>query len=183
MSAATKDAETMDLLDFDNSSLYFDEPLADEVDKLLTEAAVAYSEGTAELPLLRALLRAPESLTVLVGLYRFYFYQHRYQDAIVVADRACALAARTVGFPAEWQGLTAEHLSGAVIRSMGLVRFYLLALKAAGYICLRLDRIEEGRARLAKVRELDPPDRLGAGALLEVIDARFGGDPQRDAAA
>lgn len=161
----------MDLLDFDGRNLYFDEPLPAVVEALLHQAAAAYGAGGAELPLLRAHLLAPRNLTVLVALYRFYFYQHRLEDALLVAERACRAAGEPIGFPADWARLSMAHLQVAVARSMGSVRFYLLALKAAGLLCLRLGRAAEGRERLRKVRSMDAPDRLGAGALLQALDA------------
>jgi hypothetical protein len=44
-------------------------------------------------------------------------------------------------------------------------------LKAAGYINLRLGRLEQGRTMLEKLVELDSHDRLGGKALLGVLDA------------
>ncbi|MFD1692606.1 hypothetical protein ACFSHR_16955 [Azotobacter chroococcum] len=78
----------MDLQDFDSAHLYFDELLAPEVAARLAAAAEQYAEGTAEQPLLEAQALAPDDLTVLVGLYRFYYYQHRYGDALQIARRA-----------------------------------------------------------------------------------------------
>ena len=55
------------------------------------------------------------------------------------------------------------------MRSMGLVRFYLMVLKATGYINLRLGNYELGQAMLEKLVELDTSDRMGGKALLEVL--------------
>ncbi|MDD3517875.1 MAG: hypothetical protein PHQ14_05965 [Chromatiales bacterium] len=164
----------MDLLDFDGGELYFEEPISGEVQALLDQASRAYGDGGAECPLLRAYLLAPERLTVLVALYRFYFYQHRLDDALLVADRTIMLAARRLGLPADWSELDPLHLGRGAMQSLGLVRFLLLALKAAGYINLRLGRHELGVAMLRQVHALDSADRLGAGALLEVVGATIG---------
>jgi hypothetical protein len=59
---------------------------------------------------------------------------------------------------------------------MGLMRFYLLALKASAVVLLRLNKIDDASNRLAKIIELDVYDRLGAAALLEIAKARVGGD-------
>jgi len=61
-------------------------------------------------------------------------------------------------------------LGSAATNSFGLLRFYLLALKAASVVLLRLGQISESRARLIKVAGLDSRDQLGAGKLLEVVD-------------
>jgi tetratricopeptide (TPR) repeat protein len=164
----------MDLMDFDQAQLYFDDPIALEVEHLLDEAGAAYAEGDAELLLLRAYLQAPEQLVVLVALYRYYFYQHRLEDALKVAERAMLVASRRLGLPAEWQRLHPEHIGHAVLRSMGLLRFYLMVLKAAGYIELRLGRIDTGQAMLEKLTELDSHDRLGGKALLNLVHEAAG---------
>lgn len=160
----------MDLLDFNEHSLYFDQPLPAKVDELLRAAAEGYGNGEAELPLLRSYVQAPTHLTVLVALYRFFYYQHRLDEALKVAEQARLAAGSTLRFPADWQEIDLLYLNGAVRKSMGLVRFCLLALKAEGFVLLRLGELEEGRARLQKVRDLDEADRLGAGALLAVMD-------------
>lgn len=160
----------MDLQDFNGDGLYFDEDLPAGVNELLEAASIRYAEGTAEQPLREAEQLAPASLTVQVGLYRFYYYQHRYEDALAVARRVHELTGPRLGLPPHWQDITPEHLPPAAAISMGLLRFHLLALKGAGYLNLRLARFEEGKAMLRKVSELDTDNRLGARLLLEVLN-------------
>jgi hypothetical protein len=52
---------------------------------------------------------------------------------------------------------------------MGLVRLYLMVLKAAGYIHLRLGELNVGKTMLEKLVELDSHDRIGGKALLDVL--------------
>lgn len=160
----------MDMLDFESGDLYFDQPLADEVKALLDEAAENYGDDSAELALLRAYFLEPEHPMVLVGLYRYFYYQHRLDRALIVADRVLALSAVRLGLP-DWQWLNAEAIAQAAKRSMTEVRFYLLALKGAGFLQLRLGEHEAALARLEKVAALDSEDRLGAGALIDVARA------------
>lgn len=159
----------MDLLDIDPQPLYFDEPLPAQVEGLLIEAAARYGEGDAEPLLLRAYFLAPQQLTVLVGLYRYYFYQHRLEDALTVADRAMEVAAARLDIPADWRRLCPGHLGHGVQRSMGLMRFYLLAVKAAAVLHLRRGGTAASCAMLEKLVELDAHDRIGARALLDVV--------------
>lgn len=159
----------MDLLDFDQAELYFDEPLAQDVSRLLLDAADAYGTEEAESFLLRANLMAPQHLMVLVALYRYYFYQHRLDDALLVAESAMAVVGRRLDFPDTWGYVREENIGAGVMRSMGLVRFYLMVLKAAGYINLRLGNLETGRAMLVKLVQLDSHDRIGGKALLDVV--------------
>lgn len=162
----------MDLLDFDSTDLYFDEPLALDVTRLIEAAADAYSSEEAEDLLLRANLLAPRHLTVLVALYRYYFYQHRLEDALLVAESALAVAGRRLEFPETWVYLREANVGAGVMHSMGLVRFYLMVLKAAGYLHLRLGHLDTGRAMLEKLVQLDSHDRIGGKALLELVQSK-----------
>lgn len=161
----------MDLQDFKSDMLYFDEPLSPTVDNLLRRAAESYGTGNAERLLLEAFQLARENLSVLVGLYRFYYYQHRYSMAIEVAHHVMSVVAPRIDFPQHWREITMNNVANGVMNSIGMVRFYLFALKAAGYMNLRIGQFEEGTAMLRKVVEMDTADRLGARLLLEVLGA------------
>jgi hypothetical protein len=159
----------MDLLDFEHAELYFDEPLAPEIARLIVSAAEHYGSEAAESLLLRANYMAPQQLTVLVALYRYYFYQHRLEDALLVGESTLAVVGRRLEFPETWLNLRVANVGAGVMRSMGLVRFYLMVLKATGYINLRLGNFEIGQAMLEKLVELDSHDRMGGKALLAVL--------------
>ncbi|HEY6896282.1 MAG TPA: hypothetical protein VI279_03395 [Rhodocyclaceae bacterium] len=168
-----------DLMDVGDSQLYFDEPAVAGVDALIAEAACHYGEPEAENKLLRAYFLAPSQLSVLVGMYRYYFYQHRLDDALIVAERALDVSARRLGLIGDWRDLGVHQIGEAVMRSMGLLRFHLLALKASAVVLLRMERIEEAKQRLAKLLELDALDRLGVAPLLEVVSQRIAeSDPE-----
>ena len=160
----------MDLLDFSDCKLYFEDALPAEAERLIARAAQDYGDPTAELALLRAHLLAPEHLTVLVSLYRYYFYQHRLDEVLVVAEHAKRISARHLGIPNDWRQIDEAQLGSAAATSFGLLRFYLLALKAESVVLLRLGRIAESRDRLTKLAALDSRDHLGAAKLLEVVD-------------
>ena len=160
----------MDLLDFSDCKLYFEDELPAAAELLIAQAAQDYGDPAAELALLRAHLVAPEHLTVLVSLYRYYFYQHRLDDVLVVADHAMRISARHLGIPNDWRLIDDAQLGSAASTSFGLLRFYLLALKAESVVLLRLGRIDESRDRLTKLAALDTKENLGAAKLLEVVD-------------
>lgn len=159
----------MDLLDFEQAEMYFDEPISDEVARLIDMAAANYGSDDGELMLLRANFIAPQHLVVLVALYRYYFYQHRLGDALLVAESTLAVVGRRLEFPDTWLYLREANVGAGVMRSMGLVRFYLMVLKATGYVNLRLGNFDTGQAMLEKLVELDSHDRMGGKALLEVL--------------
>lgn len=156
----------MDLLDFVGEQLYFDDAMSPELADLLSQAAEHYGSEQAECLLLRAYFLAPENLSVLVALYRYFYYQHRYEDALLVADRATGTAAASLGIGRDWRTLTQADLAIGVQRSMSLMRFYLYSLKGAGYLLMRLRRLPEALERLEKVVALDTSDRIGAQALV-----------------
>jgi tetratricopeptide (TPR) repeat protein len=164
----------MDLMDFEGENLYFEENLPPEVDALIQRAGGLYGEGEAEKPLLEALKLAPASLTVLVAVYRFYYYQHRLAEAMETAGRALEITAARLRLPLDWKDLTPAHISQGGRAAIALLRFHLLSLKAIAYLLLRLGRQEEGRAILTKLLELDGNNRLGARQLLEVAENEAG---------
>ncbi len=164
--------ENLDLLELGNDSLYFDEPCAPELDALIVKASRHYGESEAEQYLLRAYFLAPEQLSVLVALYRYYFYQHRLDDAFIVAERVLDVTARRLNLVGGWSSIGPVSLGEAVMRSMGMLRFHLLALKGSAVILLRLGHLDEAQRRLAKIAEIDERDALGVAPLLAVIAER-----------
>jgi tetratricopeptide (TPR) repeat protein len=157
----------MDLLDFDGADMYFDQALPAEVDGLIADAAERYGTEAAEHSLMRAYFLAPEHLTVLVALYRFFYYRQRYADALTVADRAIGLAARELGLDPDWRSISPDALNQAAMDSMVLTRFLLLALKGAGFLLMRMERPAEALARLEQAAAIDDSDRLGLGDMLD----------------
>lgn len=163
-------ADRLELLELGDDALYFDEPCPTVVAAQIDAAARHYGEAVAEQRLLYAYFLAPEQLSVLVAIYRYYFYQHRLEDALTVAERALDVSARRLQMAGGWRNLGLVALGEAAMRSMGMLRFHLLALKGSAVILMRLGRLAEAHARLEKIAEVDTRDALGALALLSVID-------------
>lgn len=163
----------MDLLDFEGQALYFDQPLDQRVQGLIAAASERYASGEAEAPLREAEALAPESLVVLVALYRFYYYQHRLPEAIAIGKRAMAITAKELSLPYDWRELSPDHVASAAVTSMGLLRFHLLCLKACAYLKLRMGSEPEGKEMLRKILDLDTNNRLGARQILDVVDRRL----------
>ena len=114
--------------------------------------------------------RLPTNLTIIVALYRFYYYQHRYHEALSIADEALQVSASMMGLQVGWGNLTEKHLGKSVFVSMGLIRFYMLGLKASAYLLLRVGEIEQAYARLEKITQLDPADQFGADFLFKMAE-------------
>jgi tetratricopeptide (TPR) repeat protein len=158
----------MDFLDFDTDELYFDEQLNEEAQACLLHASEAYGETSAEDALLRAEEIQPEHPMVMVALYRYFYYQHRLDRALEVAERVLSVFSRRLQLPANWHKLQIRDVEAVDKSARTTLRFYLLALKGAGYLELRLGAHESALARLQKVADVDAKDRLGAQALLDV---------------
>ena len=155
-------ADRLELLELGDDVLYFDEPCPPRVAAQIDAAAHDYGQPVAEQRLLYAYFLAPEQLSVLVALYRYYFYQHRLEDALVVAERALEVSARRLQLVGGWRSLGPHTLGEAAMRSMGMLRFHLLALKGSAVILLRLGRVGEACTRLRTIADVDRRDALGA---------------------
>ena len=166
----------MDLLDFEAQGLYFDEPDAAGVKEMIATAAENYATGEAELPLLKAYFLAPASLNVLVALNRFYYYQHRLDDALIATLKALAVIRAMIDFPEDWRDLQVDHLNAVPAESLTQVRLYLFTLKAIGFLNMRLNHLDLSQGIFEKLAGLDSKDRIGAKSLLELVIKRKGED-------
>ncbi len=144
--------------------------LPHEAERHLCLAGLNYHEDSvAEAHLQQAQALAPDHIGVYIGLYRFYFYKGRLSRALQIAEVCLEKSARNNGLAADWRQV---HPSDAPFGSYEAVlpRFYLFALKAYGYLQMRLGNFDEGHAALAKMLELDPSDKLGGSTLLRVLE-------------
>lgn len=163
----------MDLLEFEAKDLYFQQEDSQEVQDLIKLAAEQYGNGGAELPLLKAYLQAPESLNVLVALNRFYYYQHRLADALLISEQALSVIRADIGFPKDWQQLEAFHLSDIEKDKLTQVRLYLFTLKSIGFLNMRLENLRLSRRIFKKLVALDDKNRIGAEDLLALVEQRL----------
>ena len=163
----------MDLLDFDAKELYYDVEDSQEVQDLIQYASDLYSSGEAELPLLQAYLRAPESLNVLVSLNRYYYYQHRLEEALLISEKALVLIRSSIDFPEDWQTLSMQHISEAPKDNLSRIRLYLFTLKSIGFLNMRMENLLLSREIFEKLVALDEKDRLGVKPLLDLVERRL----------
>jgi tetratricopeptide (TPR) repeat protein len=149
--------------------------LPPEAEFHLWEAGLSYDlDDVAEQHLQQAQALAPGHAAVLIGLYRFYFYKGRLADALAIAEQCLEKAARENQLAADWQDVGADDAEFGRYENM-LPRFYLFTLKGYAYLQMRLGKLEEGRAAVMKLLELDPSDKVGARVLLGVLE-RLGQD-------
>jgi tetratricopeptide (TPR) repeat protein len=133
----------------------------------LDEVALAHLQSAWDL--------APGHAAVYIGKYRFYFYKNRLADALAVGTECLKKAAVDNGMSPDWRDAKptdADFSSFAAI----LPRFFLFTLKGYAYLQMRLGDLEEGRAAVEKLLELDPTDKVGAKVLLQVLERQAHGD-------
>lgn len=153
----------------------FGQGVPEQAEAHLRLAGLAYQQDeVAEGHLHQALEIAPDHAAVLIGLYRFYFYKGRLNDALGVAERCIVKAAADNGLTPDWRKVEPGAADFGNYASI-LPRFYLFTLKAYGYLLMRLGRLDEGRAAINKLLELDANDKVGGKVLLQVLD-RMGRD-------
>lgn len=144
--------------------------LPPEAEFHLWEAGLSYHlDDVAEHHLREAQALAPGHAAVLIGFYRFYFYKGRLADALVIAKLCLDKAARENKLAPDWQDVAAGDTAFSDYENI-LPRFYLFTLKGYAYLQMRLGDLDEGRAAVAKLLELDPSDKIGARVLFEVLE-------------
>ncbi len=144
--------------------------LPEVAERHLRLAALAYRDDrTAEAHLWKAQAAAPTHAAVLIGLYRFYFYKNRLAEALDIARICLKKAADDNGLQADWCEVRPGDAAFSDYAAV-LPRFYLFTLKAYAYLTMRLGDLEEGRAIVMKLLDLDPSDKIGAKVLLGVLN-------------
>ncbi len=118
---------------------------------------------------------APGHAAVYIGKYRFYFYKNRLAEALAVGTECLAKAAVDNGMSPNWRDAKPEDADFGSFAAI-LPRFFLFTLKGYAYLQLRLGNLEEGRAAVEKLLELDPTDKVGAKVLLNVLERQAHGD-------
>lgn len=138
------------------------------VEALIGAAGASYHTPMQALTWLQqARALAPEHPAVLIALYRFYFYQHRLAEALDIARQALQVGAAALAIPSQWRQVEPDERFAAFDAAP---RFYLFALKGYAYLSLRLGDAAEAGTALAKLRQLDPLDRVGGSVVQGVLD-------------
>jgi tetratricopeptide (TPR) repeat protein len=149
--------------------------LPEEARNCLFMAADCYADSQEAEAYLRAAQNiAPDHAAVLIGWYRYYFYKGRLLECLGIAKQCLTKAARENGLSADWRQVAPDDAEFGRYEEV-LPRFYLFVLKGYAYLHMRLGNLEEGRAAVMKLLELDPTDKVGAKVLLGVLE-RIGHD-------
>ena len=138
----------------------------------LNAAASSRDWRDAESLLLRAQAADPDCLQVYYTLYKFYFNHKRLSDAERQTCLALDAAARLAKIDADWRSQKKDSCDWTKVSSPQ--HFYLFSMKALAFIRLRQLREADAASILAKLREIDPDDSVGAS----VIEAYAAGAQQ-----
>lgn len=154
--------------------------LPEAAERHLRLAGLAYHRDEEALAHLEAAWEAaPGHAAVYIGMYRFYFYKNRLREALAVAIECLKKAALDNGLPEDWREAQPGDADFGSFEAL-LPRFFLFTLKGYGYLQMRLGNLEEGRAAIQKLLELDPGDKLGGKVLMNVYERRIHGDGDDD---
>jgi tetratricopeptide (TPR) repeat protein len=150
--------------------------LPGEAEEHLRAAGRSYHrDHVAEWHLRQAQAAAPDHAAVLIGLYRFYFYKNRLPEALEIARQCLRKAAADNCLAADWRAVGPRDADFGSYEA-ALPRFFLFTLKGYAYLQMRLGDLEEGRAAVMKLLELDPMDHLGVRVLEGILDRGGTGD-------
>ena len=165
------DAQSASDLEFDaTAASILGAELPSAAERHLREAGAAYHrDDIAETHLLAAVGAAPDHPAALIGLYRFYFYKGRLTEALGVARKCLAKALSELGLAADWRKVARRDADFGSFSAV-LPRFFMFTLKGYAYLQMRIGAVNEGRAAVEKLLDLDPSDKVNARLLLIVAD-------------
>ena len=143
-------------------------PASPEALALLREVSRSFADTERAQSFLREADRLyGNCLPVVVGCYKFYFTKGLLREAIPFALRAAEMMGQRLGLRRSFLELSLEDAPFSDYAAGP--RFYLFAMKAAGYLYARLGETERGLEILEKIRTLDKNDHLGVSPLIAVI--------------
>lgn len=177
-SAALKATEepVLGALDGDPVAECLGEGLPAEAERHLRLAGQNYHRDEVALGHLQAAWElAPGHAAVYIGKYRFYFYKNRLAEALEIAKECLVKAALDNGMSPDWREAKPADADFTSFEAI-VPRFFLFTLKGYAYLQMRLGNLEEGRAAVEKLLELDPADKLGGKVLMGVLERQANGD-------
>lgn len=158
---------------------YYGGDLPAAAERALHVAAAAWEDpAVAQGALDEAAALAPGHRAVLLARYKYHFYRCELAAAAPYALACVRDSARALNLPEDWRAVRPGDARFDEIESEP--RFFLFALKAYGYVCVRSGALEEGRAALAQVVALDPGDATATRRLLDLVETGPDADEDDD---
>lgn len=134
---------------------------------LLLQAADTWNEPERSEQYMQQALAHPDStVDVLISAYRFFFYRQNYAVAQKIAQQVLEQVRQMEKLPTSWpqlQPLLRQR------RDQPLIRLYLTAYSALGYILARLGELDRARTMANRLQTIDDNDEFGASLILNIL--------------
>ncbi|ACK70530.1 conserved hypothetical protein [Gloeothece citriformis PCC 7424] len=114
----------------------------------------------------QALALADNNLDVLIGAYRFFFYKGKSLIALEVADQVLGIIQTRKNLPPNWEDL---QLILSQEKDDPLLRLYLNAYAAKGFLLAKLGRLDEAKLITERVKKLDEHREFCATTVFDVL--------------
>lgn len=151
--------------------VYYGGALPRAAERALHVAAASWDQpDAAERHLAEALAIAADHRAVKLAHYKYHFYRAALAQAAPWAEACLRDSARALNLPGDWRQAEGFPPSSGAADQQDERRFYLFALKALGYVLVRLGRMDDGMAALRRVLALDPADPTDTAALLAIVE-------------
>lgn len=119
-----------------------------------------------EAALWTAVATAPEQLAVYYLLYKLHAGRGELDLALKAACKGLTVAAQAAGLAPDWRRV---EPGDSDFSQPGPARFWLFTLKALAFISLRRGERDAAAALVAKLRQLDPHDHVGASVVAKLL--------------
>jgi tetratricopeptide (TPR) repeat protein len=113
-----------------------------------------------------ALKKSEDNLDVLVGAYRYFFYQSNVLMALQIAEKVIHKIEQDENLPQDWEQL---QLILASRKYEPKIRLYLNAYASTGLILAKLGNIEAAKVVTQRVKEIDEKRESCATTVFEVL--------------
>ncbi len=127
----------------------------------------------------QALHQETDNLDVLIAGYRYFFYKHEYQKALIIVFRIMTVVQQLKALSSDWEDIAARY---ALNSDDPLLRLYMSAYSASGFLLARQGNLPVALTIAQRVHQLEQRDEFGGESLHRIltssdsIDAEHGLD-------
>ncbi len=142
-----------------------------EVSSPVKELLLLASENWENSPLAQAYMtaalhQAGDNIHVLIGAYRFFFYKGQSAMALQVAEKVLDQVKTKEKLPYQWEFLKPILVSR---QNEPMIRLFIHAYSAKGFLLARLGKLEEAKAIVERIQEIDAKREYCATTVFEVL--------------
>ncbi|MGL5079980.1 MAG: hypothetical protein ACRC8A_00700 [Microcoleaceae cyanobacterium] len=138
-----------------------------DVKDLLIKAADNWEDSAqSEQFISQALAKAEDNPDVLVGAYRYFFYKSHWSMALQIAEQVMNKIQEEEQFPETWEELKPVITEN---REKPVIRLYLNAYAAVGFVLARLGKLEEAQEISERIKAVDERWELDSTTVFEML--------------